>query len=155
MRLSGPTLRDELRGVRFRSLRIFLGPAVLALALYAFYTVGGYGDHEATPKPERHGGIYGTVVSEKQHPVSGASVTISFTSTKEPVPDSAPATDVNGHFYLQDLPAGHYILQATADGFDLQTQSVLVEPGKTVQVKIPLYRQPLRSRPRASVIPPR
>lgn len=155
MRLSGPTLRDELRIVRFRSLRIFLGPAVLALALYAFYAVGGYGVHEPTSKPERHGSIYGTVVSENQHPVSRASVTISFTSSKEPVPDSAPDTDINGHFYLQDLPAGHYILQGTADGFDLQTQSVVVEPGKTVQIKIPLYRKPLPGQERRSVLPPR
>ena len=146
MRLSGPTLPDDLRSTRLRSFRVFLVPAILAAALYAFYSVGGYGVHELPSKPMRHGNIYGTVVDEKHLPVQGASVTISFTNTKEPVPDSTPDTDAKGHFYLQDLPAGHYILQATADGFDMQTQSLVVEQGKTVQIKLPLYRKSLRSR---------
>ena len=154
MRLSGPTLRDELRGNRLRSLRIFIGPAILAAALYAFYAVGGYGVREPTPKPPRHGNIYGTVADEKQVPVLGASVTISFTNTKEPVPDSAPVTDIDGHFYLQDLPAGNYILQATAEGFDMQTQSLVVEQGKTVKIKLPLYHKPLQTRRPIPVIPP-
>jgi hypothetical protein len=122
-------------------------PAVLALVLYAFYVIGGYGVHVAPPKPLRHGNIYGTVVDEKQQPLSGASVTIAFSSAKEPMPDSAPATDIHGHFYLQDLPPGSYILQATSDGFDEQTQSLTVEPGKTTQIKLPIYRQPLQVSP--------
>ena len=147
MRLSGPTLREELRGNRLRSLRVFLVPAILAAALYAFYAVGGYGVHEPPSKPVLPGAIYGTVIDEKQRPVFAASVTISYTTTKDPVPDSAPATDIQGHFYLQDLPPGNYILQATADGYDMQTQSLVVSPGQTVQIKMPLYRKSLRSRP--------
>ncbi len=146
MRLSGPTLRDELRGTRLRSLRVFLVPAVLAIALYAFYSIGGYGEHEPAPKPLKNGNIYGTVIDEKQNPVGGVSVTISFSNSKEPVPDSAPNTDADGHFYLQDLPAAHYILQATLDGFDMQTQSTNVEAGITTQIKIPIYRKSVRSR---------
>lgn len=146
MRLSGPTLRDELRGARLRSLRAFLPPAILALALYAFYAIGGYGEREAPPKPPRHGNIYGTVIDEKQRPVSGVSVTIAFSSSKEPLPGAAPATDSQGHFYLQDLPSGSYILQASADGFDMQTQSTFVKPGKTVQIKLPIYRRPAQGR---------
>lgn len=155
MRLSGPTLRDELRGTRLRSLRVFILPSILALALYAFYAVGGYGVHEPPPKPLRHGNIYGTVIDGKQHPVSGVSVMISFSDSREPVPDSAPTTDINGHFYLQDVPAAHYILQATADGFDMQTQSANVESGGTAQIKIPLYRRSDQVRPRELAPPPR
>jgi hypothetical protein len=146
MRLSGPTLRDELRSTRLRSLRVFLMPALVALVLYAIYSVGGYGIHEPPAKPLPHGNIYGTVIDEKQRPVSGVSVTISYSNVKEPVPDSAPATDAKGHFYLQDLPAGIYILQATAEGFEMQTQSMNVEPGKTTQIKMPIYRIPARTR---------
>ena len=68
MRLSGPTLEDDLRSPGLRPLRVFLVPAVLALVLYAFYVIGGYGVHVAPPKPPRHGNIYGTVVDEKQQP---------------------------------------------------------------------------------------
>ena len=146
MRLSGPTLRDELRGNRLRSLRVYLLPAIVALALYAFYSVGGYGVREPPPKPIPHGNLYGTVIDEKQRPLSGVSVTISHSTAKEPVPDSAPATDAQGHFYLQDLPAGTYILQATADGFDMQTQSMEVAPGKTTQIKLPIYHTQFRKR---------
>lgn len=148
MRLSGPTLRDELRGPRLRSLRIFLLPAVVALVLYAFYAVGGYGEHEPAPKPVKRGAIYGTVIDEKQNPMPGVSVTISLSSSKEPTPDAAPPTDAKGHFYLPDMPDGTYILQATAEGFDVQTQRTVVEPGKTVEIKMPLYRKPVRNAPR-------
>ena len=154
MRLSGPTLRDELRGTRLRSLRMFLLPAILGLALYAFYAIGGYGAHDTpTPAPVRHGNIYGTVLDEKQHPVPGVSVTISFSSVKEPLPDSTPTTDADGHFYLQDLPPGRYILQATADGFDMQTQSLVVDSGATVQIKMPIYHKASPT-PRLRRVPP-
>jgi hypothetical protein len=146
MRLSGPTLIDELRRIRWRSLRMFMLPALVAAALYAFYTIGGYGERDMTPATPRHGNLYGTIIDENQRPIRGASVTIAFTDSKEPVPASAPGTDAGGHFYLQDMPAGHYVLQATADGFDMQTQSTVVKPGQTLQIKIPLYphRQPKR-----------
>jgi hypothetical protein len=147
MRLSEPTLRDELRGARLRSLRIFLAPAILALALYAFYAIGNYRDRDQTLKPFRHGNIYGTVVDEKGRPVSGVFVTISYTSSKDPVPDSAPATDTQGHFYLQDLPSATYVLQATEDGFDMQTQTMFLKPGTTLQIKLPIYRKQRSSRP--------
>lgn len=149
MRLTGPTLRDELRSTRFRPLRVFLWPAVLAAALYAFYVVGGYRTQDAALKPLLHGSIYGTVVDEKQRPVSGVSVTISFSSSRDPLPDSAPATDGSGHFYLKDLPAGSYILQTAADGFEMQTQTTYIAPGKTTRLKLPIYRIP------GSLQPPR
>ena len=147
MRLSGPTLRDELRGPRLRSLRVYIGPLILALALYAFYAVGNYRERETPYKPVPHGNIYGTVIDGKKNPVRGASVTISFSSSKEPVPIVAPTTDAEGHFYMADLPAAQYILQATADGFDMQTQSTLVDPGRTKQIKIPLYLTSDHTRP--------
>jgi hypothetical protein len=153
MRLSGPTLRDELRSKRLRSLRVFLLPALVALVLYAFYSVGGYGVHEPPAKPLPHGNLYGTVIDEKKRPVSGVSVTISYSNVKEPMPASAPDTDAQGHFYLQDLPAGLYILQATAEGFEMQTQSMNVEPGKTTQIKMPIYRKQARTRPAEVPLP--
>jgi hypothetical protein len=149
MPLSEPTLDDEVRGSRLRSLRIFVAPTILALALYAFYIIGGYNNREAPPKPPRHGNIYGTVIDEKQRPVSGAAVTISYSSSTEPMPFSAPNTDKQGHFYLEDLPFGTYVLQATADGFNMQTQSMFVKPGKTIEVKIPLYHHSVQTRPQS------
>ncbi len=140
MRLGRPILRDENLGFRLRSLRIFLFPAVLAVALYAFYGIGNYRERDIRRKSHLHGGIYGVVLNDNQHPVAGATVTISFTSVEEPVPDAAPPTDKEGRFYLPDLPAGRYILQATAEGFDMQTQLAFVEEGKTAQIRIPLYR---------------
>ncbi len=142
MRLSGPTLRDNSVRFQLRSLRVFLVPALLALALYAFFMVGRYRDREITHPPLAHGGIYGVVINDKQHPVPRAAVTISFTSVNEPVPDAAPPTDSQGRFYISDLPAGNYILQATAEGFNEQTQQTLVEPGKTTRIRIPLYPVP-------------
>ena len=146
MPLSEPTLDDEVRGTRLRSLRIFIAPTILALALYAFYIIGGYNSHEAPAKPPHHGNIYGTVVDEKEHPVSGVAVIISFSSSKEPMPYSAPDTDKQGHFYLEDLPVGTYVLQATADGFHMQTQTLFVRPGKTTEIKMPIYRYSVQAR---------
>lgn len=147
---SEPSLGEEMRRSRWRSLRIFLLPAIVALVLYAFYAIGGYGNHEPPVKPLKHGAIYGTVMDEKQHPISGISVAISLSSSKEAIPGEGPPTDAQGHFYLPDLPAGTYILQATAEGYALQTQRVNVDPGATVQIKIPLYpvpTRPTRNRP--------
>ena len=46
-----------------------------------------------------------------------------------------PATDAQGHFYLPQLAAGTYILQASAEGFEMQTQRTAVDPGKTTQTQ--------------------
>ncbi len=146
MRLSGPTLQDELRSPRLRSLRIYMVPAIVAVALYAFYAIGGYATHDPPPKPALPGSIYGTVVDENAKPVSGVSVTISFSSSKE-ISDSSFTTDSQGHFYMKDLSAGSYILQASANGFDMQTQLTGVQQGKTTQIKLPIYRQSARNRP--------
>jgi hypothetical protein len=147
MRLSDPTVPEEMGGISWRSLRLLVVPAILAIALYAFYAIGSYNTQVAAPKTPKHGNIYGTVVDEKQRPVGGASITIAFASSKEPMPYVTPSTDSNGHFYLQDLPAGTYILQATGEGFDMQTQSTGVAPGKTTQIKLPIYRTAIRMRP--------
>jgi len=146
MRLSEPSLQDELRISRLRSLRLFIAPGILALALYAFYAIGNYRATDAALKKPRHGNIYGTVVDEKQRPVKGVSVTIAFSSSKEPMPYLSPTTDAEGHFYMPDLPAGSYILQAGADGFDMQTQNMFLDSGKTLQVKLPIYRRSARIR---------
>jgi len=146
MRLSEPSLQDELRISRLRSLRLLIAPGILALALYAFYAIGNYRATDAALKKPRHGSIYGTVVDEKQRPVKGVSVTIAFASSKEPMPYLSPTTDAEGHFYMTDLPAGSYILQAGADGFDMQTQNMFLDSGKTLQVKMPVYRRSARIR---------
>ncbi|MCW3097616.1 MAG: Carboxypeptidase regulatory-like domain [Chthonomonadaceae bacterium] len=147
MRFHDPTLPDEVRTPWLRSLRIFLAPAVLALALYTLYAVGNYRERDQTLKPLRHGNIYGTVVDEKERPVPGASITISYTSSKDPIPADAFGTDALGHFYLQDLPSATYVLQATLDGFDMQTQTMFLKPGTTLQIKLPLYRKSSRLHP--------
>jgi len=139
-----PSLQDELRISRLRSLRLFIAPGILALALYALYAIGNYRATDAALKKPKHGSIYGTVVDEKQRPVKGVSVTIAFSSSKEPMPYLAPTTDAEGHFYMPDLPSGTYILQASADGFDMQTQNMFLDSGKTLQVKLPIYRRPAR-----------
>jgi len=144
MRLNEPSLQDELRVSRLRSLRLLIAPGILAVALYAFYAIGAYNTRDNALKTPRHGNIYGTVVDEKQRPVNGVSVTIAFSSSKEPMPYLSPTTDAQGHFYLPDLPAGTYILQASADGFDMQTQNMFLDSGKTLQVKLPIYRRSAR-----------
>jgi hypothetical protein len=141
MRSHDPTLLDEVRTPYLRFLRMFLVPAILALALYAFYAIGNYHDRDQALKTPRHGNIYGTVIDEKGHPISGASVTISYTSSKDPIPAEAVSTDSNGHFYLPDMPSATYALQATEDGFDMQTQTMFLKPGTTLQIKLPLYRK--------------
>jgi hypothetical protein len=147
MRMREPTLPDEARTPWLQSLRMFLAPAILGLALYAFYAIGNYRERDQALKPLRHGNIYGTVVDEKGRPVPGASITISFTSSKDPIPADAFTTDAQGHFYLQDLPSATYVLQAAQDGFDMQTQTMFIKPGTTFQIKLPLYRKSTRLSP--------
>ena len=137
----------EIPRVRqLRWLRLLMAPGILAVALYAFYAIGNYNTRDDALKKPRYGSIYGTVIDENAHPVAGASVTIAFSSSKEPMPYLAPTTDAQGHFYLPGLPSGTYILQASADGFDMQTQNMFLASGKTLQVKLPIYRKSARLR---------
>jgi len=144
MRPSETNPHESVRGSRLRWLRLLTAPGILAVALYAFYAIGAYKTRDNALKTPRHGNIYGTVIDEKQRPVNGVSVTIAFSSSKEPMPYLSPTTDAQGHFYLPDLPSGSYILQASADGFDMQTQNMFLDSGKTLQIKLPIYRRSAR-----------
>ncbi|MEO0883490.1 MAG: carboxypeptidase-like regulatory domain-containing protein [Pseudomonadota bacterium] len=58
--------------------------------------------------------IHGVVVSSDDTPVSGAAVMIR--SAPEPVPDIAIISDSEGHFMLENLPEGHYVLEVASKG---------------------------------------
>ncbi len=48
----------------------------------------------------------------------------------------AAITDENGSFTMKDLPAGEYILRAWHEGFGLQEEKIMVEPGGALKVGI-------------------
>lgn len=48
------------------------------------------------------------------------------------------STDVSGHYMMVDLPSGEFDIVARAIGYKIQKQRVVLEPGKTVEVKFDL-----------------
>lgn len=52
-------------------------------------------------------------------------------------------SDATGHFLLKNLPAGKHTLVASYVGYQSAEQMVIIEPDKTVEIKLALYPQAL------------
>lgn len=103
---------------------------------------------------QRHGGGEGAKV-EKQNAETGGS---SATSEKEekpgkgqkghgqkgdrPQPVASTSTDKDGHFTLNDVPAGKYVVMAMAKGVGGARESVEITAGKEATVELKLKERP-------------
>jgi Carboxypeptidase regulatory-like domain len=72
------------------------------------------------------GSITGKVSEKHGGPLAGARVSVSNVKTSVA---SSVATDVNGQFTVENLPAGAYKITITADGCVPQEDKVTVKPG--------------------------
>jgi hypothetical protein len=82
-----------------------------------------------------HGSIVGTVSEWHGGPLSGASVTVSNTETHVA---TSIATDVNGGFTVENLPAGDYKVTITAGGLVSADKDVKVKPGHKSKLSVTL-----------------
>lgn len=92
---------------------------------------------EPTTAPEQTGTIVGNVVhASTQQPIAGASITTSPAT-------SAPVTDSEGRFTLEDVATGEYAVSAEKPDFETKSVSVTVRARDTTEVNLLL--QPERS----------
>ena len=75
------------------------------------------------------GNIAGLVLDAATHsPMAGANVIVVNT-------ERGAATDIDGHFIINDVPTGTYSVEASMIGYQAQAKtSVVVEPGRTVDL---------------------
>ena len=71
------------------------------------------------------GSIVGKVSEKHGGPLAGARVTVTNTQSGA---TSSVATDVNGQFTVENLPAGAYHVKIAANGFVSQEEQVKVKP---------------------------
>jgi Carboxypeptidase regulatory-like domain len=81
------------------------------------------------------GSIVGTVSEWHGGPLSGASVTVSNTQTHAA---TSIATDVNGGFTVENLPAGDYKVTIAASGLVSEDKVVKVKPGHKSKLSVTL-----------------
>jgi hypothetical protein len=81
------------------------------------------------------GSITGKVSEKHGGPLAGARVSVSNVKTGVA---SSVATDVNGQFTAENLPAGAYRVTVTADGCVPQEDKVTVKPGHKSKVSTTL-----------------
>lgn len=78
------------------------------------------------------GKISGKVLDDKNEGIMGANIVVQNTST-------GASADVNGYYYIINLPPGTYTLKASAIGYTAQTvQNVRVDGGLTAKVNFTL-----------------
>jgi hypothetical protein len=81
------------------------------------------------------GSITGKVSEKHGGPLAGARVSVSNTKTSIA---SSVATDVNGQFTVENLPAGAYQVTITANGCVPQEDKVTVKPGHKSKISTTL-----------------
>lgn len=82
------------------------------------------------------GNVEGFVLDATGEPINGASVQV----TEGPVTGQFDVTDSTGAFAIRNLPAGEYVLEASATGFLSRTAGVEVLANQTASVTFNLQR---------------
>jgi hypothetical protein len=96
------------------------------------------------------GNIAGTVTDPKGAAVEEAAVTVS-----DPISNQtfSATTDKQGHYKLEALPAGSYIVAVTSKGFsNIRRENIKVEEDKTVTLDFKLEVAPLESNVAVTVV---
>lgn len=99
-----------------------------------------------TPAPEP-GSVEGTVLGVDPdgdfNPVAGAEVLLFGAPRMEtgeiPAPDHRALTDDNGNFFMDEIPAGGYMMVVRAEGFKPCTERLFVKPGEVTEVIVKLF----------------
>jgi hypothetical protein len=73
------------------------------------------------------GAISGSLISDEGDPIAGATVTVAET-------DLSDTTDADGSYTVSDVPAGEYIVEATAEGYQPEAIPVTVQENETAIV---------------------
>jgi iron complex outermembrane receptor protein len=95
------------------------------LSLVALSTFLGFTAHSQT------GSIQGKITSEKGDALPGINLSIEGTSL-------GSASNSDGNFLIQNIPAGEYTLRASGVGFNATKQNVKVFTGKTTDLNLQL-----------------
>lgn len=82
--------------------------------------------------------------AEDGAPLPGANVVLSGTAAD--VSALGAAADADGRFEIGAVPAGAYVLQISAVGYETVRRDVEVEPGATLEVVVPLNATDVRLR---------
>lgn len=85
------------------------------------------------------GSIVGKVSEWHRGPLAGARITVTNTQTHSA---TSVATDVNGEFTAEDLPAGEYQVNIAAGGFVSEVKDVKVKPGHKTKLSATLKPSP-------------
>jgi hypothetical protein len=85
------------------------------------------------------GSIVGKVSEWHRGPLAGARITVTNAQTHSA---TSVATDVNGEFTAEDLPAGEYQVNIAAGGFVSEVKAVKVKPGHKTRLSSSLKLSP-------------
>jgi TonB family protein len=138
---------------RFAFRWVFTPPAPEAPPPPEPQPVGPPEPPEPPPPLEPDVTLEGEIWNEDDEPIEGAVVEVAGQGLSEPLD---AVTDMEGHFYVFDLPPGRYTLTAAAAAFTTFTAEEEIVEGQTTRV---LYRLALLARPFETVVraqrPPR
>lgn len=119
------------------NLRIFGVLSVLLLIIYIPDTQAeSITSKKESPKTDAH--ITGHIVdSQTREHIPYATIVIKGTTI-------GVASDATGHFLLKNLPTGEHVITASYVGYQNIEQKIVVEPNKTVEIKLALNPQVLQ-----------
>lgn len=83
---------------------------------------------------QQTGMIKGRIIDGSQQPVSYVNVGLTGTGFGD-------ATNNNGEFIIENIPAGTYRLKITAVGYKTEMQQLHLEPGQTLTIKATLFTE--------------
>ena len=114
-------------------LGLLLAAVLLPALFVAAQTTGQLSGHVVT-------------VGASGEPLRLPGATLTLVPKNEPGPAFAARSDATGAYRFANVPAGAYTLTVSLDGYEEQSQDVLIEAGSQLEITVTLTLQVLRQK---------